>query len=294
MPERPSERKRIANRQNARKSTGPKTPAGKRRVARNALRHGLLAKELVIEGGRAPESAAEFASLVNDVTAAMGPRDGIERALVGRIAACLWRLQRAQRFEVGAIRSAAEQAEAEGPRAGPMTQRIGAELEHLQAASAFARRQIGLLRHPLEKLGRTERLEVEQWLRRAGAQCDPPRADVTDPAVLEKALTIAQADLEHAERGVEECMSRRAEAMAADAESESRRAWQACLPSERKLFRLIRYESMLDRQLHRALSEFRRRRERMAEGGIGRQVLGNAMRAAGAEGDPAGDGSPPL
>jgi hypothetical protein len=34
----------------------------------------------------------------------------------------------------------------------------------------------------------------------------------------------------------------------------------ATLPPENKLSRLIRYESMLDRELHRALSELRRRR----------------------------------
>lgn len=36
-----SARKRFANRANARKSTGPKTAAGKARVSRNALRHGF-------------------------------------------------------------------------------------------------------------------------------------------------------------------------------------------------------------------------------------------------------------
>jgi hypothetical protein len=36
-----SEKKRAANRANARASTGPRTPAGKRTVARNARRHGL-------------------------------------------------------------------------------------------------------------------------------------------------------------------------------------------------------------------------------------------------------------
>jgi hypothetical protein len=33
----------AANRRNARRSTGPRTAAGKRRVARNALRHGAIA-----------------------------------------------------------------------------------------------------------------------------------------------------------------------------------------------------------------------------------------------------------
>ena len=33
-----------ANRQNARKSTGPRTPAGKQHVAYNALQHGLFGK----------------------------------------------------------------------------------------------------------------------------------------------------------------------------------------------------------------------------------------------------------
>ena len=36
-----SERKIAANRDNARRSTGPRTTAGKRRASQNALRHGL-------------------------------------------------------------------------------------------------------------------------------------------------------------------------------------------------------------------------------------------------------------
>jgi hypothetical protein len=36
-----TERKRAANRRNARLSTGPRTAAGKARVKQNALRHGL-------------------------------------------------------------------------------------------------------------------------------------------------------------------------------------------------------------------------------------------------------------
>jgi hypothetical protein len=42
-----SERQIAANRRNAQKSTGPKSPAGKKRASRNAYRHGLAAYEAV-------------------------------------------------------------------------------------------------------------------------------------------------------------------------------------------------------------------------------------------------------
>ena len=41
----------AANRRNARKSTGPKTPEGKARARQNALKHGLLAREVVVSDG---------------------------------------------------------------------------------------------------------------------------------------------------------------------------------------------------------------------------------------------------
>jgi len=42
-----SNRQRLANRQNSQQSTGPQSPGGKARSSRNALKHGLLAKEVM-------------------------------------------------------------------------------------------------------------------------------------------------------------------------------------------------------------------------------------------------------
>jgi hypothetical protein len=45
-----SPRKAEANRRNAQKSTGPKTPEGKDAVRLNALKHGLLCREVLLPG----------------------------------------------------------------------------------------------------------------------------------------------------------------------------------------------------------------------------------------------------
>jgi hypothetical protein len=48
-----------ANRRNAKKSTGPRTSVGKERSSRNALQHGLLARESVLPD----EDGEEFDAL---------------------------------------------------------------------------------------------------------------------------------------------------------------------------------------------------------------------------------------
>ncbi len=60
-----SERKVQANRRNALRATGPKTVRGKRTVARNAIKHGLLAREVVITAGDGEENLEEFHALID-------------------------------------------------------------------------------------------------------------------------------------------------------------------------------------------------------------------------------------
>ncbi len=99
-----SERRIEANRRNARRSTGPKTARGKRTVARNAIKHGFLAREVVITAGDGEESLKDFHRFLGRLWECYEPFGVIEEMLVERIAICWWRLARATRAENGEIR----------------------------------------------------------------------------------------------------------------------------------------------------------------------------------------------
>ena len=53
----------AANRRNAQKSTGPQTPAGRAVSKMNALKHGILSKEVLVRGMFIKENSREFAAL---------------------------------------------------------------------------------------------------------------------------------------------------------------------------------------------------------------------------------------
>ena len=69
-----SERQKAANQANARRSTGPQTPEGEAVIRFNALRHGLLARDVVLPG----EDADAFEDLWNQVRADLSPMGPIE------------------------------------------------------------------------------------------------------------------------------------------------------------------------------------------------------------------------
>lgn len=90
-----SKQRLEANRANAKRSTGPATEPGKARSKMNALKHGLAAKAVVIEGEDPREFEALRAGLERDFDA----QTVIERELVENLAALLWRQRRGHRFE---------------------------------------------------------------------------------------------------------------------------------------------------------------------------------------------------
>jgi hypothetical protein len=79
-----------ANRLNAEKSTGPKTPEGKAAVSQNALKHGLSAENDIISS----EVPAEFEALRDDAMNDYRPQTAVEYTLVQRVVSLTWRLRR--------------------------------------------------------------------------------------------------------------------------------------------------------------------------------------------------------
>ncbi len=92
----------AVNRRNARKSTGPKTKAGKRRVALNALRLGLVPPEIGQQLRASGEDPRDFRRLHRDVAALFPPPDGTGEVAVQLLTRIWWKKARRIRNWVGA------------------------------------------------------------------------------------------------------------------------------------------------------------------------------------------------
>ncbi len=87
----------------ARVATGPRTRSGKSISSRNSLKHGLLSKEVVIQGGPWSENASEYRSLLRSLTNQYKPVGPLEAVQIEIVAAALWRYRRLLRAEAGAV-----------------------------------------------------------------------------------------------------------------------------------------------------------------------------------------------
>lgn len=94
-----TEKQIEANRQNAQKSTGPRTPEGKAKVSQNALTHGLTAKQPVLD----TENPEEYTLFCEDFFRHHAPVGILEVSLAQRAADTFWRLQRAQTYETAVL-----------------------------------------------------------------------------------------------------------------------------------------------------------------------------------------------
>lgn len=95
-----SQSKIEANRRNAERSTGPKTPEGKAASSRNAVRHGLSTTTLAVMPG---ENPADLEHLAQAINAEFNPGTDTERYLVDQMILARWRLARIARLEAEAL-----------------------------------------------------------------------------------------------------------------------------------------------------------------------------------------------
>jgi hypothetical protein len=88
-----------ANRANARRSTGPRTTAGKAKSSLNALKHGLRAQTAVLPG----ENIADFHTLIDELEDQFQPATALEWTLLRQLADAEWRMRRVPHIEAGVL-----------------------------------------------------------------------------------------------------------------------------------------------------------------------------------------------
>jgi hypothetical protein len=161
-----SEKQLAANRENAQKSTGPKTPRGKAIVARNAVKHGIFSQDIVPVGG--DREGAAYARMLAGLRDSLKPEGQMEHSLVEKIAVDTWRLRRTVAYEAAAVRQEVEKLKdnmeswhgLRKPECGGSDREESTPLEFLkytdEVTDADIQDQLALLarlsdpRHPLE------------------------------------------------------------------------------------------------------------------------------------------------
>lgn len=86
------EQRAAISRANGAKSRGPKTVEGKAISSRNAMRHGLTARKIIIS---AMESESEYSRFQAMLKQQLAPQDALQAVWVDKVITGLWRARRA-------------------------------------------------------------------------------------------------------------------------------------------------------------------------------------------------------
>ena len=166
-------RRAEINRQNAQKSTGPKTPTGKAKVRLNGLRTGARSsvidmsalESLVLLPREDPET---YKAVFADYMDKLQPRDQVEIGVCQRIADTQWRLMRTTRHE----RTFNEECMIKASQNGP-PRRLGGSTSRSRRPQRF-----------LHRRGKqnAQRVPTRGSSRAAFPKCQLPRANHAPPA----------------------------------------------------------------------------------------------------------------
>jgi hypothetical protein len=162
-------KQRVANRRNAEKSTGPKTPEGKAVVALNAMKHGLLSRHVLL----LDEDEAALVELGKRLRMHLQPVGEFEVLLVDRIVTAAWRLRRVLAIETSLF----EAYRSEGvPPSKPVSLGDVIRRDHGDRLTRVLRYETALERSLYKALHELQRLQAA----RAGAPVPPPAAADVD------------------------------------------------------------------------------------------------------------------
>jgi len=196
-----------ANQQNAQKSTGPRTDEGKAAVSQNAVKHGLFAAEVVIQG----ENPADYELYHDKYLAELLPVGMVESMLAERIVSLAWRLQRTERMHNEAIDVMLAQVEtnrwqknlredavkAQDPRAGGLELLLGWATNYDFSNSRVLERLLIYERRIENSLHKTIHNLKKYQLMRVIQQADTrkPSPSLSDEAATQRPPAVKKGDL---------------------------------------------------------------------------------------------------
>jgi hypothetical protein len=273
----------AANRRNARKSTGPRTAAGKAVSRMNAIQHGILSKAVLVRGRCIQEDEQEFAALRQRLCGELQPVGLLEEMLVEDILTARWRLRRALQAEAGEIALNVDTGQWDRKHQNPLVDRARweahgdpvYEMENSFLGNFIIEKKLRQVRAAVEREGELTEAAI-QLARLNGEpnsltegleklcsdfQQNPAGLDPTALRVRQKAAVLAHLDekLHFISWHNPECAEH-------EEKQEAARQAAAVLPSPEVLDKIMRYETKLERQLHRAMNQLERlQRRRLGE-----------------------------
>jgi hypothetical protein len=263
----------AANRANAQKSTGPKTPFGRAHSKMNALKNSLLLRDTTVQGMYIKENDRELAALRRDLYQDLQPVGRLEEVLVDLIVTTLWRSHRVLKAETGEIALSVDNGVWQRrPERNNEDVILDEDPEKALSQSGFGnyimRKQLRDIREYVENHGELTDAALQEVcvhgkpysvtyflydVRNTFLLSNPAGLDTEDFRARQKEHILAAIDLKMV--NLESYMIEWAEH-----EEKQQKAHQAAavLPPPDVLDKIIDYDAKLKRQLYRALNQLER------------------------------------
>ncbi len=259
-----------ANRMNALKSTGPKSAEGKAVSRMNGLKHGILAREVVLRSRVDGERGREFQALQRLYWEHLAPVGPLEEMLVERIVTAYWRLHRVVIAERGEILCSLEE-DRERSEMMKMSGLLPAVIGGRAMPLPWTYSTAGAIERARNCVRRGEELTepllgqlVKSLEDRPGMISDlqKVREFVPDNAEGLSAEAVRavrqQCLLKFLNQLLKCCEDGLEEEVEMEAERVKVRRDASLLPGQKVVEKLLRYEARLERQIYRAMNQLER------------------------------------